>query len=345
MSNSARRVIEALVPATVLATIVAVDVASAVVISGSFAIAAVVAAAISSVAVTVAVAVLATTLAALSGVWNDNVGTAPWAVRLALAALLSGIAVASAVLRRRRERRLTRMTVIAEGAQRALLRTLPSTIGTVELSAQYLSATEDALVGGDLYEVADTPFGVRAIVGDVRGKGIGAVQLTATVLAAFRHAAFTAPSTGCVAAELDTALGNVAGDEDFVTAVIAEFHDDGTVTLVNCGHPAPLLVLGASSLREVDTGVPQVPLGMGTPGRASTILLPPGARLLLYTDGLVESRSPRGEYFPLHLQADVLAAEPLDAALDRLVERLRRHVENRLRDDVAMVLVRSRPAE
>ena len=90
------------------------------------------------------------------------------------------------------------MTVIAETAQRAVLRTMPTAIGSVGLAARYVSATAEALVGGDLYEVAATPYGVRVIVGDVRGKGLEAVQTAAAVLGAFRAAAFTEPDLGAL---------------------------------------------------------------------------------------------------------------------------------------------------
>lgn len=228
--------------------------------------------------------------------------------------------------------------MIAEVAQRAVLRTLPSSVGGVDLAARYISAAEDVLVGGDLYEVVDTPYGVRVIVGDVRGKGVDAMQLAAVVLGAFRRAASTAPSVGCVAIEVDVVVGGVVGDEDFVTAVVAEFHADRTVTVVNCGHPPPVMVFAGSSVTEVDTGEPQFPLGLGTTGRATTFQMPARSRLLLFTDGLTESRDAQGRFFPLMDQADVLSGDNLESSLDGLLARLHRHVGHRLRDDVAVVL-------
>jgi phosphoserine phosphatase RsbU/P len=68
------------------------------------------------------------------------------------------------------------------------------------------------------------------------------MQLAAVVLGAFRRAASTAPLVGCVANEVDAVVGGVVGDEDFVTAVVAEFHPDRTVAVVKCGHPPPVKV-------------------------------------------------------------------------------------------------------
>ena len=154
-------------------------------------------------------------------------------------------------------------------------------------------------MGGDLYEVAETPDGVRMIVGDVRGKGLDAVQMAATVLAAFRRAAVMEPSLTAVATDLDNVVTAVAGDEDFVTAVLAEFHDDFTVTLVNCGHHPPLLLPNADTGRLLDTGDPQLPLGLNPTPTPVTSHVPEGARMLFYTDGLIETRNRQGAFFPL----------------------------------------------
>jgi len=100
-------------------------------------------------AVAVAAALLAKT--------GDTLDDGDWAVRVGVVITLSAIATLSAFLREARDRRLQRMTVIAEAAQRAVLRAMPTAVGQVGLAARYLSATDEALVGGDLYEVAATP--------------------------------------------------------------------------------------------------------------------------------------------------------------------------------------------
>ena len=115
----------------------------------------------------VTVAVLSLALSVLSGFWNHSFGTLDWTIRVVLTVGLGALAVLSARTRVHREHDLRRMTVIAEAAQRALLRALPSAVGSVGFAARYLSATQEALVGGDLYEVAESPYGVRVIVGDV----------------------------------------------------------------------------------------------------------------------------------------------------------------------------------
>ena len=333
------------VPLAVLGLIVVVDalLPADIVVSGAFAVAAIVASAIATVRQTALVAVAALCLAAVSGLWNQNVGTVDWWVRLSTTLLLGALAVILATVRVRREAQLRQMTAIAEAAQRALLRAMPSSIDSLGFAARYVSAAHEALVGGDLYEVAETDSGVRVIVGDVRGKGLDAVQMAATVLAAFRRVAVTAPSLTTAARHLDEVVKSVAGDEDFVTVVLAEFHRDFTVTLVNCGHPPPLLVTAANGGRLVNTGVPALPLGLGPLPDPVTFELPYRARLLFYTDGLVETRNHKGHFFPLddRVAAALHAGTPGDS-LDALLTLLNDYAGHHINDDVALLLVEHR---
>lgn len=335
---------ELVLPLAVLVVIVALDAlfGPEIILSGTYAIAAVVASVVTTVRRTTLLAVLAFLASAVSGVWNENFPHADWVIRLTLTAGLGALAVATASMRARRERALQHMTVIAETAQRALLRALPTEVGAVGFAARYVSATQAALVGGDLYEVAETPHGVRVIVGDVRGKGLDAVQMAATVLAAFRRGAFMQSDLATIATDLDAVVTAVAGEEDFVTALLAEFHEDSSVTLVNCGHHAPLLVRPGGAAELIETGEPQLPLGLGTRPCPTTATWPAGSRLLIYTDGLVEARGPDGEFFPLIAHAGVLERGSGDEALDDLLALLDEYAGHRQADDIALVLAEHR---
>jgi sigma-B regulation protein RsbU (phosphoserine phosphatase) len=274
-----------------------------------------------------------------AGTWHETTGTLDWFGRSLLCALLGLVGVQSAALRERREGRLERMTVIAESAQQAVLRAMPTAIGSVGLAARYVSATAEAQVGGDLYEVAATPFGVRVIVGDVRGKGLEAVQTAAAVLGAFRAAAFTEPDVAALSRTIDETLGRMVAEEEFVTAIVGEF-DGERVTLANCGHHPPLLVT-AGAVTTVDTGEPTVPLGLGSQPEMSEHQWPTGARMLFYTDGLVEARDRRGDFFPLDDFATELGQGSVEEALDRLVGHLLDFGGRRMDDDLALVLAES----
>ncbi|HYF73987.1 MAG TPA: PP2C family protein-serine/threonine phosphatase [Nocardioides sp.] len=290
---------------------------------------------------TAAVAVAALTLSVTGGFWLDLPFSAGYWFRVGICAALSGLAVLGALTRERRESRLQRMTVIAETAQRAVLRAMPTAIGSVGLAARYVSASAEALVGGDLYEVAATPFGVRVVVGDVRGKGLEAVQTAAAVLGAFRAAAFTAADIADLARTIDETLARMIGEEEFVTAIVGQF-DGERVTLANCGHHPPLLVVGAD-VTTADTGEPTLPLGLGAEPVLTEHPWPVGARVLFYTDGLVEARDARGEFFPLDDYAAELGEGSVEEALDRLVERLLAWGGQQMADDLALVLAESEP--
>lgn len=332
---------DVLVPLGVLGAIVILDalLPPSAVVSGAFAVAAIVASATTTVRRTAVVAAATLVLAALSAVWNHNVGTVGWWARLAVTVGIGVLAILLARSRVRRERALRHMTAIAEAAQRALLRAMPSSIGSLRFAARYVSATKEALVGGDLYEVVETPDGARVIVGDARGKGLEAVQMAATVLAAFRRAATMEPSLTAIATDLDNVVTAVAGDEDFVTVVLAEFNHDSTVTVLNCGHHPPLLTTEADTVTLMDTGEPQPPLGLHPAPNPVTSDLPDGARLLFYTDGLVETRNPQGAFLPLGDSAALLRAGSPGHALDGVLGQLVDHAGDRIDDDLVLVLV------
>jgi sigma-B regulation protein RsbU (phosphoserine phosphatase) len=323
----------------ILAVLVAMSLTTDVQLIAVFAGSAIVASMLTSARRTAIVAGAALACALVAGFSHDTIGSLDWYVRCLLCGLLGLVGVQSAALRERREGSLQRMTVIAETAQRAVLRSMPTAIGSVGLAARYVSATAEALVGGDLYEVAATPFGVRVIVGDVRGKGLEAVQTAAAVLGAFRAAAFTSPDVASLSRTIDETLGRMVGDEEFVTAIVGEFAGD-RVTLANCGHHPPLLVTG-HDVTTVDTGEPTVPLGLGSQPGISEHAWPAGARMLFYTDGLVEARDRSGEFFPLDDFSAELGDGTVEEALDRLVAHLLDYAGQRMSDDLALVLAES----
>ena len=156
------------------------------------------------------------------------------------------------------------------------------------MAGRYISATAAADIGGDLYEALDTPYGVRIIIGDVRGKGLDAVRLASIVLGSYRHVAYERADLRAIVSDLDRAVARSVGDEDFVTAALVE-ERGGTLTIVNCGHPAPLL-LRRGEVITLEPPAPAPPLGFMPVVRPRVERLEPGDRLLLYTDGLGEAR-------------------------------------------------------
>src|SRR2546428_328962 len=86
---------------------------------------------------------------------------------------------------------------------------------TNRVAGRYVPGSEAADIGGDLYEPLDTPYGVRMIIGDVKGKGIDAVRLASLVRGAYRHVAFERSDLREIVTDLDRAVSRFVGDEDF----------------------------------------------------------------------------------------------------------------------------------
>jgi serine phosphatase RsbU (regulator of sigma subunit) len=256
--------------------------------------------------------------------------------------------------------RLADVASVAEAAQRALLRPLPRQVGPLELGVVYLAAAAEARVGGDLYEVTRTQFGIRLIVGDVRGKGLDAVEIAADVLGVFREVAHEVYTLAEVARRIDASLARrpAAPLEEFVTAVLAEIDPAaGSLTIYNCGHPPPLVLSPGESdgqgparplrVTPVNVPAPALPLRLmslgDTSGAERTVPLQPGDALLLYTDGVTEARNARREFYPLEERVAEMAARAGGAdgdLLDRLRDDLVRYVGAPLDDDAALLLAR-----
>ncbi|MFP8904778.1 PP2C family protein-serine/threonine phosphatase [Streptomyces atacamensis] len=256
---------------------------------------------------------------------------------------------------------------VAEAVQLAVLPVPPGRVGDLGIAVRYEAAQAHARIGGDLYGAERTPYGLRLLVGDVRGKGTDAVGTATVVLGAFREAAETEEDLAAVADRVEHALIREAGQretgagrsEEFATAVLAEIPagETGSLRIVNRGHPPPVLLTGDGEVRllEPDAEAYALPLGLGdlagASGRAGTsgggrtgpVPFPPGSLLLLHTDGLTEARNAadvfydpvqglRGRRFP--------GPAPL---LDHLLADVDAHTRGRRSDDMALLAVMRDP--
>jgi serine phosphatase RsbU (regulator of sigma subunit) len=210
-------------------------------------------------------------------------------------------------------------------------------VGQLAVAGRYVSASEAADIGGDLYEALDTPFGVRMIIGDVKGKGVDAVRLASLVLGAYRQVAFERSDLRDIVTDLDRTVSRFVGDEDFVTAALVE-ERGGTLTVVNCGHPAPLL-LRHGRVISLDPPASAPPLGLAPKVAPRVVHLEPGDRLLLYTDGLADARR-AGEFFPTTDRAWALLGHgTVQHGLSSLESALAEWVRGQFDDDIALLLL------
>ncbi|MFH9353073.1 PP2C family protein-serine/threonine phosphatase [Kitasatospora sp. NPDC017646] len=284
---------------------------------------------------------------------GDALGESVHAASVIAILLVAAIGWVSATLRLRQERALADAQLVASIARRVLLRPVPDRVGSVRAAVHYEAAAAHARIGGDLYEVVNTRHGVRAVVGDVRGKGLGAVETAAAVLGAFREAAHQEPAldrvAGWLAVSLDRALhenDHPGVEEEFVTLVLIGVRSDGTAELVNCGHPSPLLLRGGR-VRPLELAETVPPLGVLDPADVHPpvhrVPLHGDDRVLLFTDGVIEARDRSGAFYPLAERFPRCAdGRPADV-LQRLHEDVVRHVGRQLGDDAAMLLLQYDP--
>ena len=210
----------------------------------------------------------------------------------------------------------------------------------------YSSATADAFVGGDFYNMIKLP-GRRAciIMGDVSGKGIEAASISSAVKTALSAYAWEGRTPARMVATLNEFLLGFSRVETFATLFVG-IVDLATSSLMYCsaGHPPAILVSsqsGEAELLDVQSGV--VGAFHDMEYKNGTVRLNEGDILLLYTDGTTEARSPEGAFFGETGLRDMIMDEVpcgFDGLLDRFLSTLDRYTGQRLDDDVAMVALR-----
>ncbi|MFG3346544.1 SpoIIE family protein phosphatase [Streptomyces sp. NPDC048018] len=184
-----------------------------------------------------------------------------------------------------------REAYIADELQRTMLPdSLPQPTG-VRLASRYLPAAETARVGGDWYDAIPLPGSrVALVVGDVMGHSM----TSAAIMGQLRTTAQTLAGLDLPPQEVLHHLDEQAqrlGENRMATCMYAVYDPvSHRITIANAGHPPPILLhLGGRA--EVLRVPPGAPIGVGgVDFEAVELDAPAGATLLLYTDGLVESR-------------------------------------------------------
>ncbi len=195
--------------------------------------------------------------------------------------------------------------------QRSLLpRATPNTPG-LKVSADYAPAVDARGVGGDWYDVVALPSGRTAlVVGDVMGHGLPAAATMGRLRSVARTLMTLDIAPDRVLARLDLATRDL--EDDQVATCLCAVYDpaDASYTLASAGHPPPLIIEGDGEPKFVDvpTGAP---LGTGViPYDPLRLAGPPGSRLLLYTDGLVKTRTEDVDTQLVRLRAAVADMPP-----------------------------------
>ncbi|MFD7874048.1 SpoIIE family protein phosphatase [Streptomyces sp. NPDC059766] len=224
--------------------------------------------------------------------------------------------------------------------QRSLLPSHPAVTGGLEVASRYRPAGATTEVGGDWFDVIPLDGGRTAlVVGDVMGSGISA----AATMGRLRTATNTLASLGLDPAVLLAHLDRItSGLDHYIATCVYVVHDPRRheCRIANAGHlpPARLRPGRAPELLDLPTGAP---LGVGGVGFTTvTVDFEPGDQLVLYTDGLVETRRHSlDERLARLLSLLDDPARPLESMCDHLLDTLH-HPDNH--DDVALLVARAR---
>jgi phosphoserine phosphatase RsbU/P len=175
--------------------------------------------------------------------------------------------------------------------QRSLLPARPPTVAGLEVAARYVPGAQVG-VGGDWYDLFPLASGhVGVAIGDVAGSGLRAAVVMGRIRSALRAYALETTDPADVLTRLDRKIQLFEPDAMATAtyAVIDPTHT--TIAMSAAGHLPPVLIAGSGEARFLPVP-PDFPLG-GHPRavrQVTTHELPPGATLLLYTDGLIERR-------------------------------------------------------
>jgi serine phosphatase RsbU (regulator of sigma subunit) len=231
----------------------------------------------------------------------------------------------------------------ADTMQRSLLPRAAPELPGLELGDVYESAAR-VEVGGDVYDYLTLGDGRLAVVlGDVTGHGVDATADMAMAKYVFRSLAREHPDPGRFLAAANEIVSSEIAPGRFITMVeLVLDAAGGEVACASAGHPPPRLVLPDGTVTSI--AARGLALGIDAPQKYDTVTepLPPGAIVVVYTDGVVEARR-GGEQFGLE-RLDALLAErralPPQAIAEAALAACRDWAEGELTDDFAVVVVK-----
>lgn len=220
--------------------------------------------------------------------------------------------------------------------QRSFLPKELPTVPGVELAFRYLPASEHVEIGGDFYEAVQTVNGLLLAIGDVVGHSVTAATVMGEVRHALRAYAVEGHLPHHILDRLETLLGQSQPGITVTLCLVLVEADARRLHIANAGHIPPLVIDPKEGPRFHDPHGPLIGLGLGHPP-PTVVEAPPGTRLLMVTDGLVEVRDAHLDATLAEFRVAVAdGPDGLEEMCDLLLDRFGQNKT----DDIALITAR-----
>jgi len=238
--------------------------------------------------------------------------------------------------------RLAEQMEMAAAVQHLLLPSVPPALPGLEIAGRYTPA---AHVGGDYYDFVVHDGMLYFLVADVSGHGVASALFMAGVRSAVRSLLPLISDVVALAQSVNVRMFEDAGDSGmFLSATIGCYDSQsGSASIINCGHPEPVVVRHTGELELVPATAPPLGIVDRLDAQVHRLEIGVGDLICLHTDGLIEATSAEGDQFGVprfYEQLGASAGLPLQQAADGLVGAVTTFHGGPLEDDVTLVLIR-----
>jgi serine phosphatase RsbU (regulator of sigma subunit) len=200
-------------------------------------------------------------------------------------------------------------------------------------------------IGGDCFDYALNGTQLDMALMDSMGHGLRSAMVAGLAVGCYRHDRREGRTLEHIHRELDATIAGECRGEAFVTGDIGRLDlNTGTLTWINAGHPAPMLIRHGRVIATLDSA-PALPWGLGpSDAETATCELEPGDCVLFYTDGVTEARGVRGEDFGPARLADLVGKHandqlPIGLIVRLIVRAVREHHNGVLLDDASVLMI------
>ena len=189
---------------------------------------------------------------------------------------------------------------------------------------------------GDFYFVRRADRRLLFALGDVAGKGLNAAVFMAMIQEELERTSCDDPSSDMM--RLHTFLKPLIPLNRFATAVAGHVSDEGVIKLANAGHCPPLLLRADGRVEEIASTGPVLGVLSSSQWRTFETTLLPGESLVLYSDGVIETRSKDGEEFGTGRLIAALNGNDSETIAGNVLKAVRQY--GRTEDDLTLLVIR-----